>query len=78
MNISTIVKSTIATDVWFDELKLYVRLNDGREMAIPLDWFPTLRDATESQRNKWRWIGRGEGIHWEELDEDLLVEGLIK
>jgi hypothetical protein len=37
-----------------------------------------LRDATETQRNNWRLIGGGEGIHWEELDEDILVEGLLR
>lgn len=78
MSILTITKSTNATQVWFDQVKMFVRLDDGREIAIPLNWFPTLRDATEAQRNNWRLIGKGEGIHWEELDEDILVEGLIK
>ena len=44
---------------------------------IPVNWFPTLRDATADQRNNWRFIGDGEGIHWEDLDEDILVEGLL-
>jgi len=78
MSVLTIIKSTIATELWFDEVKMYVRLDDGREIAVPLNWFPSLRDATENQRNNWRLIGGGEGIHWEDLDEDVLVEGLIK
>jgi Protein of unknown function (DUF2442) len=72
----TINKSTNAAEVWFDTLKMFVRLDDGREVAIPLDWFPRLRDATEKQKN-WRLIGGGEGIHWEDIDEDILVEGLL-
>ena len=56
---------------------MFVRLDDGREIAVPLDWFPTLRDASENKKNNWRLIGGGEGIHWEDLDEDILVEGLL-
>ncbi len=77
MNTLTINKSTIANELWFRDEKLYVVLDDGRELAVPVDWFPKLRDATEKQRNNWRFIGGGEGIHWEELDEDILVEGLL-
>jgi hypothetical protein len=54
-----------------------VLLEDGREISIPIDWFPSLRDATSDQRNNWRFIGDGEGIHWDDLDEDILVEGLL-
>jgi len=56
---------------------MFVLLDDGREVAIPLDWFPTLRDATEKEKSNWRLIGGGEGIHWEDLDEDILVEALL-
>jgi hypothetical protein len=57
---------------------MHVQLSDGREIAIPLEWFPSLRNATDEQRNKWRLIGKGTGIHWEELDEDISVEGLLR
>jgi hypothetical protein len=77
MNTLTINKSGNATAVWFTTLQLFVRLEDGRELAIPIDWFPKLREASETQRNNWRLIGGGEGIHWEELDEDILVEALL-
>lgn len=77
MNILTKNKSKNAIDVWFDELKMFVRLEDGREIAVPLDWFPTLRDANDEQRNNWRFIGDGEGMHWVDLDEDIQVEGLL-
>jgi len=66
-----------AIDVWFDETKLYVRLVDGRELGVPLDWFPQLRDASEKDKKNWRFIGRGTGIHWEAIDEDLSVAGLL-
>ncbi|CAD5279050.1 MULTISPECIES: DUF2442 domain-containing protein [unclassified Imperialibacter] len=78
MSILTSYKSSNAVDIWFDDLKMFIRLDDGREVAIPLDWFPKLRDATEKQKNNWRLIGSGEGIHWESLDEDILVAGLLR
>jgi hypothetical protein len=55
-----------------------IRLLDGREISVPLEWFPKLRDATEAERKKWRLIGKGVGIHWEELDEDISVDALLK
>jgi hypothetical protein len=57
---------------------MHVHLSDGREIAVPLEWFPTLRNATNEQRSKWRLIGKGVGIQWEDLDEDLSVEGLLR
>ncbi len=77
MNVLQITKSTNAVNIWFDEIKLYLLLDDGRELSVPLDWFPTLRDADPDQRKNWRFIGDGEGIHWEDLDEDILVEELL-
>lgn len=77
MSTLTINKSSNAVEVWFTEIQMVVRLDDGREIAVPIDWFPKLRDATEKERNNWRLIGGGEGIHWEEIDEDILVEGLL-
>ena len=66
-----------ATAVWFSDDKLCVRLADGREIGTPLDWFPRLKKASEAQRKNWRFIGKGRGIHWAELDEDISVEGLL-
>ncbi len=77
MSTLTINKSSNAVEVWFTEIQMVVRLDDGREIAVPIDWFPKLRDATEKERNNWRLIGGGEGIHWEDIDEDILVEGLL-
>ncbi len=55
---------------------LVVHLEDGRSLTVPLEWFPRLRDATPAARNRWELIGRGLGIHWPGLDEDLSVAGL--
>ena len=71
-------KTVFATTVWFDESKLYVRLTDGREIGVPIDWYPRLRDASEEDLDNWRFIGRGQGIHWESLDEDVLVASFLR
>lgn len=77
MSILTINKSKNAVDVKFSEFKMVVTLEDGREMSIPIEWFERLRNASKEQLNNWRLIGKGEGIHWEDLDEDLLVANLF-
>jgi hypothetical protein len=64
-------------DVLFDSDLMHIRLLDRRELSIPIMWFPKLRDAKPEQREKWRLIGRGIGIHWEELDEDISAESLL-
>jgi hypothetical protein len=63
--------------VSFTDAKMIIMLEDGRELAIPLEWFPSLRDATIQQLNNWRFIGGGEGIHWTDIDEDILIENLL-
>lgn len=77
MTISKINKSKVATDLSFTKTKMIVQLEDGRELSIPLEWFAKLRIATKEQLENWRFIGKGEGIHWEELDEDISVENLL-
>jgi hypothetical protein len=57
---------------------LIVHLEDGRSVSAPLEWFPRLRDASDAERCQWRLVGRGIGIHWEALDEDLSVRGLLE
>jgi hypothetical protein len=78
MSILTINKSNKAIDVSFNESKMILFIEDGREIAFPLEWFPKLRNASIEQLKKWRFIGEGEGIHWEELDEDISVEKLLE
>ena len=65
------------TDVKVTRDTLTVELSDGRTISVPLQWYPRLVYATPEERNNWRLIGNGEGIHWEDLDEDISVEGLI-
>ena len=62
----------------FDDRKVWVEMVDGREIGLPLDRFPTLRDASGSQRRDWELIGRGVGVHWPALDLDLSAEGLVQ
>ena len=67
-----------AKDVKVTAQELIVHLVDGRKLEVPLVWFPKLREATPAQRNRWRLIGNGVGIHWTEIDEDLSLNGLLK
>lgn len=67
-----------AVDVQADDTLLRVTLADGRELAAPLEWFPRLRDASPEQRGRWRLIGRGQGVHWPDVDEDISVASLLR
>ncbi len=67
----------LAVDVSFTVHQLRVVLADGREILVPLLWFPRLQRATDDQRKAWRLIGGGIGIHWESVDEDISVETLL-
>lgn len=66
------IKSVIVTDE-----SLTVDLFDGRTVSVPLAWFPRLLHGTREERNNWRLIGLGEGIHWPDLDEDVSAENLL-
>ena len=61
----------------FTDDLLYVQLEDGREIGVPLAWFPRLSAATAEQRANWQLLGRGVGLHWPDVDEDLSVAGLL-
>jgi hypothetical protein len=67
-----------AVDVRVTDDQLLVILADGRELAAPLAWFPRLSEATKDQRQNWRLIGRGQGIHWADVDEDISVASLLR
>ena len=78
MNISAIETETPkAEDVKVTDDTLSVDLSDGRTISVPLEWFPRLVHATLEERNNWRLIGKGHGIHWEDIDEDISVNGLL-
>ncbi len=79
MSTSTVkISEPMASDVWFDNDMMHIRLLDGRELSVPLEWFPKLRDANDDQKKKWRLIGNGIGIHWEDIDEDISVAALLR
>ena len=78
MNISVKTKQPLAVEIRFDAMMVHIRLLDGREISVPLEWFPRLRDATPKQRKNWRLIGKGIGIHWDSLDEDISIPALLE
>ncbi|MBN2395243.1 MAG: DUF2442 domain-containing protein [Candidatus Atribacteria bacterium] len=78
MTISAIeIEIPSAIDVHVTDDTLTVDLSDGRSISVPVSWYPRLIQATESERKNWRLIGKGHGIHWEDIDEDISIEGLL-
>lgn len=77
MSTLTIETEPLAMDVRVDSTMLSVSLDDGRELSVPVEWFPRLRDASAAARANWRLIGQGEGIHWPDIDEDISILGLL-
>ena len=78
MNILAVEREIpFAVDVQSTDDTLTVDLSDGRTISVPLAWYPRLEHSSPKERSNWRLIGKGEGIHWEDIDEDLSVEGLL-
>lgn len=77
MSTLTVKVEPKVVDLSFTSDSIKVVLADGREISAPLEWFPRLRDANEQQRKNWRLIGKGIGIHWEEIDEDISIKSLL-
>jgi hypothetical protein len=75
---SSLTADVRAQSVVITEDSLTVELNDGRSISVPLPWFPRLLHGTREERNSWRPVGNGEGIHWPNLDEDISVENLLQ
>jgi hypothetical protein len=67
----------LATNVSVRDDSLSVELSDGRLITVPVASFPRLANATAAQREHFRLIGKGEGIHWPEVDEDISVKSLL-
>ena len=67
-----------ANKVWFEHRTIYVELKDGRTVSAPVDRYPNLRKGEPEQWNNYELWNGGQWIHWEELDEDLSVEGFLK
>jgi uncharacterized protein DUF2442 len=66
-----------ARHVSFGDETLVVDLEDGRQIAVPIAWFPRLAAADTAQRSHWELVGRGMGISWPDIDEDISVENLL-
>ena len=78
MSTSTIeTRAPRAERVEVTDDSLSVDLDDGRTIVVPLAWYPRLQHGTPEERNRWRPIARGEGIHWPDLDEDISIENLL-
>ena len=77
---STLVEKTeaLALEVSFSNDALSVGLSDGRVVSVPLVWFPRLADAKPEERSDWELLGGGIGVHWEQIDEDISVESLLR
>lgn len=71
------LETPTATSVIITDDTLTVELSDGRTLSVPLEWYPRLVHATPKERIHWRLIALGQGIHWDDLDEDISVEGLL-
>ena len=74
---SLVSDELIPVDVAVDESMIRVKFKGGLEIATPVARFPRLANATPQQRESWRLIGRGDGIHWPEVDEDISVRTLL-
>ena len=70
-------QAPLARRIDVTDAMLVVELIDGRSLSVPISWFPRLDAATPSERSRWVLVGKGEGIHWPEIDEDVSVESLI-
>lgn len=78
MNSSTVeTRIPTARTVRVSDDTLSVELTDGRAISVPVAWYPRLSHGTAEERNHWRLIGGGQGIHWPDLDEDVSVENLL-
>ena len=77
MSTSAIRPEPRAVEVTCTDDALRVRLADGREISVPLEWFPRLRSASPAARRNWRLIGGGVGLHWPDVDEDISVAALL-
>ena len=71
------VSCVLAQDVSVTDDVLEIRLTDGRTISAPLAWYPRLQHGSAAERGDWRLIGRGEGIHWPALDEDISVANML-
>jgi len=74
---STLVTDAQAKAVRFDADTMWVDLEDGRQLGVPIAYFPRLLNATPTQRENFTISGGGTGIHWDDIDEDISVPALL-
>ncbi|MDX1957859.1 MAG: DUF2442 domain-containing protein [Leptospiraceae bacterium] len=77
MNTTLLIEPRAKDVKIIEDYAIWVLLEDGREITVPIFWFPKLIKATKQELNNFRIIGRGSGIHWEDLDEDLSIRGFL-
>jgi hypothetical protein len=75
---STLATKALAKRLRFDDNSMWIDLSDGRQLGVPLAYFPRLLNATPAQREQYVISGGGTGLHWDDLDEDISVEGLLQ
>lgn len=78
MSISALeIEVPLARSVKVTSDTLHIDLADGRTISVPVVWYPRLAHADGEERNEWRLIAQGRGIHWESIEEDIRAEGLL-
>ncbi|MGH9820772.1 MAG: DUF2442 domain-containing protein [Pyrinomonadaceae bacterium] len=78
MTVSASNVQPLAVDVVCKDDALLVALADGREISVPLEWYPRLNSATPKERKNWQLIGGGLGIRWDAIDEDVSIESMLR
>ena len=78
MTVSASHVQPLAIDVLCKDDALLVALADGREISVPLEWYPRLHNASPKERKNWQLIGGGLGIRWDAIDEDVSVESMLR
>ncbi|MGR3173841.1 MAG: DUF2442 domain-containing protein [Candidatus Scalindua sp.] len=68
---------SLAQKVVFTENSFVVYLSDGRNISVPIIWYPRLLNGNKQERENYELIGDGEGIHWPDIDEDISVDGIL-
>jgi len=74
---NTLAVEALAIRVDFDDDTMWLELADGRKLGVPLAYFPRLLRASPAQRSSYVISGGGTGLHWEDIDEDILVSALL-
>ena len=76
--LKTLIPDQLAIkQVQISDKMLTAHINDGRTVSIPLDWFPLLKNANDSQRQNFEISPGGYGIHWPDVDEDISIKAFI-